>query len=284
MKRRRSCSRCRCWPCACAEGGAVERRSRLGPRRSDRRAARAGGRRTHRARSPSRKAIASSRTRSSCSSMARDLELAAERAKAERSQAEAQLALLAGRLAPRGHRPGAGAGAGGARRGGGGSCGTERGRSGPRALRSAAARQRRLAQAAGRCRDEAGCGARARAGRGEPRARRGAVDGAAACPAPGRRKSPRRARASPRPPRRWPPSRSRSATRRCARRLRASSPRSSSRVGEMIAPRTPAVVITDLAHAWADVFVPEPVDSAHPPRADARRCSPTPAAPASRAP
>ena len=30
-------------------------------------------------------------------------------------------------------------------------------------------------------------------------------------------------------------------------------------VGEMIGPRTPAVVITDLAHAWADVFVPEPV-------------------------
>ena len=30
-------------------------------------------------------------------------------------------------------------------------------------------------------------------------------------------------------------------------------------VGEMIAPRTPAVVITDLAAAWADVFVPEPV-------------------------
>jgi HlyD family secretion protein len=30
-------------------------------------------------------------------------------------------------------------------------------------------------------------------------------------------------------------------------------------VGEMIAPRTPAIVITDLAQAWADVFVPEPV-------------------------
>jgi HlyD family secretion protein len=30
-------------------------------------------------------------------------------------------------------------------------------------------------------------------------------------------------------------------------------------VGEMIGPRTPAVVITDLARAWADVFVPEPV-------------------------
>ena len=27
----------------------------------------------------------------------------------------------------------------------------------------------------------------------------------------------------------------------------------------MIAPRTPAVVVTDLAQAWADVFVPEPV-------------------------
>jgi HlyD family secretion protein len=30
-------------------------------------------------------------------------------------------------------------------------------------------------------------------------------------------------------------------------------------VGEVIAPGTPAVVITDLDHAWADVFVPEPV-------------------------
>lgn len=30
-------------------------------------------------------------------------------------------------------------------------------------------------------------------------------------------------------------------------------------VGEVIAPRAPVVVITDLAHAWADVFVPEPV-------------------------
>ncbi|MEO8682427.1 MAG: efflux RND transporter periplasmic adaptor subunit [Vicinamibacterales bacterium] len=30
-------------------------------------------------------------------------------------------------------------------------------------------------------------------------------------------------------------------------------------VGEVIAPRTPAVVIVDLDHAWADVFVPEPI-------------------------
>lgn len=30
-------------------------------------------------------------------------------------------------------------------------------------------------------------------------------------------------------------------------------------VGEVIAPRSPVIVITDLAHAWADVFVPEPV-------------------------
>ena len=30
-------------------------------------------------------------------------------------------------------------------------------------------------------------------------------------------------------------------------------------VGEVIAPRTPVVVITDLVNAWADVFVPEPV-------------------------
>jgi HlyD family secretion protein len=29
-------------------------------------------------------------------------------------------------------------------------------------------------------------------------------------------------------------------------------------VGEMIAPRAPAIVIVDLDHAWADVFVPEP--------------------------
>lgn len=30
-------------------------------------------------------------------------------------------------------------------------------------------------------------------------------------------------------------------------------------VGEVVAPRAPVVVITDLDHAWADVFVPEPV-------------------------
>ena len=30
-------------------------------------------------------------------------------------------------------------------------------------------------------------------------------------------------------------------------------------VGEMIAPRGPAVVVVDLDHAWADVFVPEPI-------------------------
>ncbi|MEO7134673.1 MAG: HlyD family efflux transporter periplasmic adaptor subunit, partial [Vicinamibacterales bacterium] len=29
-------------------------------------------------------------------------------------------------------------------------------------------------------------------------------------------------------------------------------------VGEMIAPRAPAIVVVDLDHAWADVFVPEP--------------------------
>lgn len=29
--------------------------------------------------------------------------------------------------------------------------------------------------------------------------------------------------------------------------------------GEMLAPRAPALIITDLANAWADVFVPEPV-------------------------
>ena len=32
-----------------------------------------------------------------------------------------------------------------------------------------------------------------------------------------------------------------------------------SEVGEVIAPRAPVVVVTDLANAWADVFVPEPV-------------------------
>jgi HlyD family secretion protein len=30
-------------------------------------------------------------------------------------------------------------------------------------------------------------------------------------------------------------------------------------VGEMIAPRAPALVVVDIDHAWADVFVPEPV-------------------------
>ena len=30
-------------------------------------------------------------------------------------------------------------------------------------------------------------------------------------------------------------------------------------VGEVIAPRAPAIVVVDIDHAWADVFVPEPV-------------------------
>ena len=30
-------------------------------------------------------------------------------------------------------------------------------------------------------------------------------------------------------------------------------------VGEVIAPRAPALMVVDLDHAWADVFVPEPV-------------------------
>ena len=29
-------------------------------------------------------------------------------------------------------------------------------------------------------------------------------------------------------------------------------------IGEVIAPRTPSIVVVDLDHAWADVFVPEP--------------------------
>ena len=39
-------------------------------------------------------------------------------------------------------------------------------------------------------------------------------------------------------------------------------------VGEVVAPRAPVLVITDIDQAWADVFVPEPADPPHPPWPD----------------
>ena len=61
---------------------------------------------------------------------------------------------------------------------------------------------------------------------------------------------------------------------RSSRRLAASSRRHLTDAGEMIAPRTPLLVVTDLDRAWANLFVPEPLmpRSARPGRHRADRC------------
>ena len=120
-------------------------------------------------------------------------------------------------------------------------------------------RQRRLAQAARRCRDAARRGARARAGGREPRAR-----------APSSRRPRLRAGARPRGDRRGAGarrrrrradrdrSRRRSPTPRCIAPVAGIVTEKLAEAGEVVAPRTPVVVITDLDHAWANVYVPEP--------------------------
>ncbi len=132
------------------------------------------------------------------------------------------------------------------------------GRAGPRALRDAAQEQLRLAEAARRCGDEAGRGERPRGCRGEPREVRGRDAAPASAPAPGARRSTPRAPGSRRRGADRHPSRRRWATRRSTRRSPGVVTEKLVEVGEVIAPRTPALVVVDLDHAWADVFVPEP--------------------------
>ena len=255
---------------ACKEEPVGQPGARLGPRRSHRRASRARSRRPHRAphgqgrrsrrgrharpaprrarhraghRARARRAAA--RPKRSCGSLRagsrpEDIRQAEAQAQAARDDVQAARAELDG------------------------------GRSRSAALRGAARRQRRLAQAARR-RRRPGATWRASACRRRESRRpgRGAERPSACAPARGRRRS------------RSPRARVAAAAAQVATlektlegrhpdraRRAASSPRSSSRSARSIAPRAPVVVITDLDHAWADVFVPEPVDAAHPPGPD----------------
>ena len=121
--------------------------------------------------------------------------------------------------------------------------------------------QRRLAQAARRCGDAARRGARARARRARERVRAAARERSRGCgPARAARRSTPPARASPPPTRRSP--RWQKSDRRCrpsSRRSPASSPQKLVDAGELVAPRAPLVVVTDLDHAWANVYVDEPL-------------------------
>ena len=174
---------------------------------------------------------------------------------------QAQLALLRAGSRPEDIRQAAAqvrVGAGGRA---GRAGGARRGRRRSRALRGAARSQRRLAQAARRCGDAAGGGGGA--GRGGAQDRAQARD--------------RGARPARRPVR--APQEIDGGARACravdaqiatlqksARRRDGQVARSAGIVtaklvdaGEMVAPRTPVVVITDLDHAWANVYVDEPV-------------------------
>ena len=189
----------------------------------------------------------------------RDVELAIDRARAERAQAEAKLRLvLAGARAEdirQAESQVAAARAEVSRR----ASRARRRRAGPRPVRDAARQQLRLAQAARRCGDEArrGEGARVAARRAgcAPReealarlragARREEVDAA-------------RARVAAVPTRRSPRSRRAIADATFRSPVGGIVTEKLVEVGEIIAPRAPVAVVADLDHAWADVFVPEP--------------------------
>ena len=78
-------------------------------------------------------------------------------------------------------------------------------------------------------------------------------------PARAARSSTPPARASPRWTRRSPCSRRACATRRSSAPSAGIVTQKLVDAGELVAPRAPLVVVTDLDHAWANVFVPEPV-------------------------
>ena len=197
--------------------------------------------------SPSRKATASSAGRELLT-----LDTARRGARASprpgrRAQADAKLRLVHGRRPPRRHPPGRGAGGRRARRRVGRARRAGRRRAGPRALRGAARHQLRLAQAARRCGDAAGRGAGARRRPRESRvraARGGRRAAARRRAARGNRRRPRAA--SPPWTRRSPRSRRRSPTPPSTRPSAGIVTEKLVEAGEMIAPRTPVVVITDL--------------------------------------
>ncbi len=245
--------------CACATEAARRSRPRLGPGRSDRRAGLLAGRRTPARAARRAKAIASSAGDLIAPLDTADAELALARAKADRDQADAQLRLLLAGARVEDIRQAeaqvATAEADVAR----GGLGAHRRAGRRRSVRGAARVQLRLAQAARRCGDAARCGEGARAGRSRPRARRR------------RRRDAPAGRLAPRGDRRRARARRRRPTRRSRRWQKAIADATViapiagivteklADVGELLQPRAPVVVVTDLDHAWANVYVDEPV-------------------------
>ena len=189
----------------------------------------------------------------------REIELAVERAPAQNRRGRSAVAAAAGRLATRGHRPGPGAGAGrasevAAARAELGAAEADLQRfealldrnAGSRKQRDDAATQARRGARSACRRRRAACAAEQATARLRAGARPEEIDAArarvAAAAAPGRDRS------------RESLDDTDAAIARSRRRHREAR---RSRRGDR--PRSPVVVITDLAHAWADVFVPEPV-------------------------
>ena len=178
---------------------------------------------------------------------------------AERDQADAQLRLLRAGARARGHPSGRGAGRGRRRPTPRPPSRARRGPGRRRSLRSAARVQLRLAQAARRCGGAARCGAgRARGGaRSRPCGR--AKASRACVPARGPKRSTPPARASPPPTRRSPRSQKAIADATVDRADRRHRDAEAGDAGELVAPRAPIVVVTDLDRAWANVYVDEPI-------------------------
>ena len=187
----------------------------------------------------------------------RDVELALQRAQAERAQADAQLRLLQAGARPEDIRQaeGAGRGRGGRRRRGADR--SRRGRDRPPAIRKAPAEQLRIAETARRRGGAKRRGERSRqVGEGREAAAR---EGVARLRAGARREEIEAARA------RVAAVDAQIATLEKARAdavVRAPIDGIVSErlldPGEMVAPRAPLVILTDLDHAWAEVFVDEP--------------------------
>ena len=162
------------------------------------------------------------------------------------------------RIARRRHPPGRRAVPGGERGNRSRAGGPHRRGGRPRALRGAARVQRRLAQAARRCAGAARRGERTAAGGTRAGARRPGDSRPAARPA-------RAARRSKEPAARLAAVDAQIATlEKAVADATITAPAAGVvteklvEQGELIAPRMPLVVITDLDHAWADVFVDEP--------------------------
>ena len=188
-------------------------------------------------------------------------QLALRRASADRDQAAAQLSLLEAGSRAGGHPPGRGPGEGrrGRRRPARGTTSPPprptstrfetllKANSGSQKQRDDAATRRDVSRA----RLQAARGARAR----RPG---GAGSGSTAAPRPaGDRRGPRAAWRPPTPRSRR--SNRTSRTRPSSRRSPASSPQKLADAGEILAPRAPIVNVVDLDHAWANIYIDEPL-------------------------